>query len=60
MQKTFYLENERITLREAKELLGKKYSAKMKEAKETFLSDPATCTSYLTHRGCLTIEFKIN
>lgn len=60
MKKTFYLEGERITLKQTKELLGDaRYEKVMKEAKAAFLSDPLTEIAYMTHQGVLTVYFQV-
>lgn len=58
MKKQFYLEGERITLHQAKELLGKRYPMVLTEAKKTYLRDPLTELSYMTREGILTIWFQ--
>ncbi len=59
MTKTFFLEGERITLRQAKDLLGaKNYAAQMKTAKASFLANPLSKIRIHTEQGCLTVWFR--
>lgn len=59
MKKQFYLEGERITLRCAKELIGREQNKKaLSNAKAAFLRNPLREVRYMTREGMLTIVFQ--
>ena len=59
MKKQFYLERERITLKQAKVIFGEeRYLRVVRKAKATFLAKPETELSYHTDRGIITIWFQ--
>ena len=59
MKKQFYLEGERITLRCAKELIGREqYKKTLSNAKAAFLCNPLREVQYMTREGMLTIVFQ--
>jgi hypothetical protein len=60
MKKTFHLEDERISLKRAKELLGaKRYPRVLAGARKRFLADPLTQIQFMTREGLLTIWFQV-
>lgn len=59
MKKQFYLEGKRITLRCAKELIGREqYKKTLSNAKAAFLCNPLREVRYMTREGMLTIVFQ--
>ncbi len=59
MKTKFYLKGKKITQKAAKEILGSRFDATMKDAKETYREDPNIEISYMVSGGILTIEFVI-
>jgi hypothetical protein len=61
MKKAFRLEGSQIKLREVKDLVGQaRYEHIIREAWKTFLQDPVTEIAFMTHRGILVVEFRID
>ena len=52
-----YLNNKKITQKEAKELVGiKRFKEMVKEAKEEYRRDPYQQNSWFVGNGCLSID----
>ena len=61
MKKQFFLEGERVTLKQVKAILGdERYLRVVRKAKAAFLAKPETELSYHTDRGIITIWFQPN
>ena len=61
MKKQFFLEGERVTLKQVKVILGdERYLRVVRKAKAAFLAKPETELSYHTDQGIITIWFQPN